>query len=90
MLADERYARQRLIADWQQAPLAEATVLVAGAGALGNEVIKNLALAGVGHLLLIDMDHVATLANRPVGRPDGCLLAPPPWRWYANQRICAI
>ena len=27
-----------------------------GAGALGNEVLKNLALLGVGHILVIDFD----------------------------------
>lgn len=55
---DERYARQRLIGGWNQERLAAASVLVAGVGALGNEVVKNLALAGVGHLLLLDMDRV--------------------------------
>jgi adenylyltransferase/sulfurtransferase len=33
-------------------------VLVIGAGALGNEIIKNLALLGVGNLLIADMDRV--------------------------------
>jgi adenylyltransferase/sulfurtransferase len=32
--------------------------LVVGAGALGNEIIKNLALLGVGHLLVADLDRV--------------------------------
>jgi adenylyltransferase/sulfurtransferase len=54
----DRYARQRPIRGWQQERLAAATVLVAGAGALGNEVAKNLALLGVGHLLIVDMDHI--------------------------------
>lgn len=36
----------------------ELTVLVGGAGALGNEVIKNLALLGVGRLWIVDRDHV--------------------------------
>jgi adenylyltransferase/sulfurtransferase len=54
----DRYARQQLIPGWQQAHLAEATVLVVGAGALGNEVLKNLALVGVGHLIIVDMDRI--------------------------------
>ena len=33
-------------------------MLVVGAGALGNEVIKNLALLGVGHVAIADMDSV--------------------------------
>ncbi len=37
-----------------------AHVLVVGAGALGNEVVKNLVLAGVRRITLVDMDHVVT------------------------------
>jgi adenylyltransferase/sulfurtransferase len=33
---------------------------VVGAGAIGNEVIKNLALLGVGNLLILDMDRIET------------------------------
>ncbi len=58
MSQTDRYARQRLIEWWDQERLRAARVLVAGAGALGNELVKNLALLGVGHLLLIDFDHV--------------------------------
>lgn len=57
--AADRYARQRLIAGWQHHHIQGATVLVAGVGALGNEVLKNLALLGVGHLLMVDMDCIA-------------------------------
>ncbi len=32
--------------------------MVVGAGAIGNEVIKNLALIGVGHLVIVDSDTV--------------------------------
>ena len=35
-----------------------ARVLVAGAGALGNEVVKNLALFGVGHIFVVDFDQI--------------------------------
>lgn len=35
-----------------------AKVLVAGAGALGNEVVKNLALFGVGHIYVVDFDEI--------------------------------
>lgn len=55
---DERYARQRLSPGWSQERLASVRVLVAGAGALGNEALKNLALLGVGRLLLVDHDLV--------------------------------
>ena len=32
--------------------------MVVGCGALGNEVMKNLVLMGVGHLVLVDFDYV--------------------------------
>jgi len=35
-----------------------AKVLVAGAGALGNEVVKNLALFGVGNIVIVDFDTI--------------------------------
>ena len=54
----DRYGRLRLIPWWRQEKLAAARVLVVGAGALGNEVVKNLALLGVGTILIIDRDVV--------------------------------
>lgn len=54
----DRYGRLRLIPWWRQEKLAAAKVLVVGAGALGNEAIKNLALLGVGRVLVIDLDTV--------------------------------
>src|SRR5579859_1130255 len=57
-MAADRYARQQLIEWWDQERLRNARVLVAGAGALGNEVLKNLALVGVGHLLVVDFDRI--------------------------------
>jgi adenylyltransferase/sulfurtransferase len=57
---DDRYGRLRLIPWWRQERLAAARVLVVGAGALGNEVIKNLALLGVGTVIVIDLDTVET------------------------------
>jgi adenylyltransferase/sulfurtransferase len=53
---DDRYGRLRLISWWRQERLASASVLVVGAGALGNEVLKNLALLGIGTTYVIDLD----------------------------------
>lgn len=40
--------------------LRDAKVMVVGCGALGNEVLKNLALCGVGHVVCVDFDRVET------------------------------
>ena len=54
----DRFDRFRLIGWWDQQKLARARVLVVGAGALGNEIVKNLALLGVGHVLIADLDRI--------------------------------
>lgn len=54
-----RYDRHKLIDWWEQDKLASTKVLVVGAGALGNEVLKNLALIGVGNITIIDFDTVS-------------------------------
>lgn len=51
--------RQMLIPWWEQEVVNNAYVLVNGAGATGNEVLKNLALIGVGHILICDMDVIS-------------------------------
>jgi len=58
ILEDDRYDRFRLISWWEQDKIRAAKVLVVGAGALGNEVLKNLALLGVGTVFVIDFDRV--------------------------------
>jgi adenylyltransferase/sulfurtransferase len=55
-LSESRYDRQERVSWWDQDRLASAKVLVVGAGALGNEVVKNLALVGVGSVVVIDLD----------------------------------
>ncbi|WP_164103242.1 ThiF family adenylyltransferase [Candidatus Laterigemmans baculatus] len=54
----DRFESLRLIPWWDQERLSRTRILVVGAGALGNEAIKNLALLGVGHLAVVDMDTV--------------------------------
>lgn len=55
---NDRYSRLRLIGWWDQHKIASASILVVGAGALGNEVLKNLALLGLGKIYLIDFDEI--------------------------------
>jgi adenylyltransferase/sulfurtransferase len=58
VLDDSRYARQTLITWWDQEKLRDSRVLVVGAGALGNEIVKNLTLVGVGTIEIVDMDNI--------------------------------
>jgi adenylyltransferase/sulfurtransferase len=68
---EDRFERFRLISWWDQRKLAGAKVLVVGAGALGNEIIKNLALLGIGHLFIADLDRVenSNLSRSVLYRP---------------------
>jgi len=52
----DRYARLRSILPMEV--VASAFAIVGGAGALGNEAAKNLALIGVGHVLVCDFDRI--------------------------------
>ncbi|MDM8515087.1 ThiF family adenylyltransferase [Desulfobacterales bacterium HSG16] len=54
----DRYDRQRRIDRWSQNALTDAKVIILGAGALGNEIVKNLAMIGIGHILVADFDIV--------------------------------
>lgn len=55
---ENKYSRLELISWWDQSVLKKAKVLVVGCGALGNEIIKNLTMLGVGNIFVIDMDNV--------------------------------
>jgi adenylyltransferase/sulfurtransferase len=57
-LEEDRYHRLRLIPWWDQARLRNARVMVVGAGALGNEILKSLALLGVGRVMVLDLDRI--------------------------------
>ena len=47
-----------LLSWFKKEKVKNARVLVAGAGALGNEVVKNLALFGVGQIYVVDFDQI--------------------------------
>jgi adenylyltransferase/sulfurtransferase len=55
---NDRDASLKLI-DWFEIERVRAAkIMVIGAGAIGNEVLKNLALLGVGHIYIIDRDTI--------------------------------
>lgn len=55
---ESRYARLELIPWWNQDKLLKARIMVVGAGAIGNEIIKNLALLGIGYIFIVDIDKI--------------------------------
>ncbi len=73
-LEEDRYSRLRLIPWWDQSRLKQANVMVVGAGALGNEILKNLALVGIGHILIVDMDVIedSNLSRSVLFRAEDC------------------
>jgi len=54
----DKFDRQKRITGWDQNKISDATILIIGVGATGNEVVKNLVLTGVGKLILIDYDFI--------------------------------
>ena len=57
---DNPFDRQERIDWWSQEKLKEAKVMVVGAGAIGNETLKNLALLGLGNIFIVDFDVIST------------------------------
>jgi adenylyltransferase/sulfurtransferase len=56
--SEDRFHRFKLIGWWDQGKLSRAKIVVIGAGALGNEIVKNLALLGIGNVLIADKDRI--------------------------------
>ncbi len=57
-LKEDRLGTFEFISWWEREKVQNARVMVVGAGALGNEVIKNLTLMGIGNLYIVDFDKV--------------------------------
>ena len=58
LTAEERnlYDRQFRLEGWSQKLVKNSRILIVGVGGLGCEISKNLAMLGVGHLDLVDLD----------------------------------
>src|SRR5438874_4343064 len=57
-LREDRFSRLRLIPWWDQSKIANCRLLVVGAGALGNEILKNAALLGFRKVVVVDLDRI--------------------------------
>jgi molybdopterin/thiamine biosynthesis adenylyltransferase/DNA-binding transcriptional regulator YhcF (GntR family) len=57
-LKTDRLGTFSFISWWEREKVENAKVMVVGAGALGNEVIKNLTLMGVGSIFIVDFDTI--------------------------------
>ncbi len=57
-LKNDRLGTFEFISWWEREKVRNARVMVVGAGALGNEVVKNLALMGIGNMYIVDFDKI--------------------------------
>ena len=57
-LQEDRFSRLRLIPWWDQEKIRSTRALVVGAGALGNEILKNLVLLGFQQIVIVDPDRI--------------------------------
>ena len=57
-IREDRYSRLRLIPWWDQEKIRRCKLLVVGAGALGNEILKNAALLGFEQVIVVDLDRI--------------------------------
>ena len=57
-LPSSKYDRQERLSLWDQDIIEDSSILIAGVGGTGSEVAKNLALLGIGSLILVDVDSI--------------------------------
>ncbi|MBI5635735.1 ThiF family adenylyltransferase [Candidatus Micrarchaeota archaeon] len=79
---EDVFDRQKRVNGWNQEAVSGKNCLVAGAGALGNELVKNLAQVGVGKITVVDFDKIveanlnrcAFFTKEDVGREKAIVL----------------
>jgi molybdopterin/thiamine biosynthesis adenylyltransferase len=97
-LSEDRFSRLRMLSWWNHERIEQAHVLVVGAGALGNEILKNLSLLGFRRVVVVDLDCVETsnlsrgVLFRPadVGRPKAEVAAEAVRDLYPHSMIRGI
>jgi molybdopterin/thiamine biosynthesis adenylyltransferase len=57
-LAEDRFERSKRIKWLDMDAIQSSKVLIVGAGAIGNEVAKNLVLSGFRNITILDMDYI--------------------------------
>lgn len=64
----------QLMSWWKKETVRKAKVMVVGAGALGNEVLKNLTLLNVGNIFIVDFDQIeySNLSRSVLFRESDC------------------
>jgi len=69
---DNPFDRQERISWWSQELISRARIMVVGAGAIGNETLKNLALLGFKNIFIVDFDTISTsnLSRTVLFRPE--------------------
>lgn len=69
---DNPFDRQQRISWLSQESIGKARIMVAGAGAIGNETLKNLALLGFRNIFIADFDSISTsnLSRTVLFRPE--------------------
>jgi molybdopterin-synthase adenylyltransferase len=58
MTSNDRYKRHHQIEGFKQDILSKSRVIILGAGATGNELLKNLSLLGIGFIDVFDLDTI--------------------------------
>ena len=97
-MSRDRYLRQQAVEGLGVDRLAGMHVVVVGAGAIGNEVVQNLALIGIARIDLHDFDRVELhnltrsvfLRESDVGLPKSAAVAARAGQIDPNVRVRAI
>src|SRR5258708_26879124 len=97
-LEEDRFSRLGLIPWWNEEKIRAARVLVVGAGALGNEILKNLALLGFRQIVVVDLDRVETsnlsrsvlYSEQDIGKPKASAAADAVRRILPGAQLTAI